>query len=138
MVNYTQSWKFLKDCVSKIQDPTLRNVMMAEFRKRAVRDWGFNPDSQYGVAKNESVQLDDWDQEFISDIEKATKYEIDTRENKRKQTEQESHARMMAFIERGGTLSDIPDNIRTDTIERLYQDCLIEYGNKLTLEIQDL
>lgn len=138
MVNYTQSWKFLKDCVSKIQDPTLSNVMMAEFRKRAKQDWGFNPDSKYGVAKNESVQLDDWEQEFVADIEKAKRYEIDTRVEKRKQTAKEAHARMMQFIERGGQLSDITDDVRTDTIIRLYHDCMQEYGDNLLTEADRL
>lgn len=130
----TKAWKFLKNCVAKVQDPTLRNVMMAEFRKRAIRDWGFNPDSKYGVAKNESVKLDDWEQEFVADIEKANKYEIDTREEKRKKTAKEAHARMMMFIESGGQLSDIPEDIRTDTIKQLYHDCLLEYGNNLLAE----
>lgn len=134
MVNYTQIWKFLKDCVSKIQDPTLRNVMMAEFRKRAKQDWGFNPDSKYGVAKNESVELDDWEKEFVSDIEKAIKYEIDTREEKRKKTAKEAKARMMQFIESGGTLADIPDDVRSDTVDKLYHDCLMEYGDNLLAE----
>lgn len=134
MVNYTQNWKFLKDCISKVVDPTLRNVMMAEFRKRAKQDWGFNPDSKYGVAKNESVELDDWEKEFVEDIQKSQEYEIDTREEKRKQTAKEAHARMMAFIKRGGQLSDIPEDICTDTIKRLYHDCLLEYGDNLLAE----
>lgn len=138
MVNYTQSWKFLKDCLSKVQDPVLRNVMMAEFRKRAKQDWGFNPDSKYGVAKNESVQLYDWEKEFVSDIEKAIIYEIDTREEKRKKERKEAHARMMQFIETGGTLADIPEDIRTDTITRLYHDCMQEYGDNLLAEADRL
>lgn len=130
----TKAWKFLKDCVSKIQDPTLRNVMMAEFRKRAIRDWGFNPDSKYGVAKNKSVQLDDWEQEFVADINDHLTFKVDTREEKRKKTAKEAHARMMMFIERGGQLSDIPDDVRTDTIKQLYHDCMQEYGDNLLSE----
>lgn len=131
MVNYTQNWKFLKNCITKVKDQTLRNVMMAEFRRRAIRDWGFNPDNKYGIAKNESVELDDLEKEFVSDIEKSNKYEVDTREHKRKQTAKEAHARMMDFIESGGQLSDIPDDICTDTIAQLYRDCLLEYGNNI-------
>lgn len=130
----TKAWKFLKDCVSKVQDPTLRNVMMAEFRKRAVRDWGFNPDDRYAVAKEPTIELDDWEKEFVADIEKAKKYEIDTRAEKRKQTDKEAHARMLQFIEQGGCLLDIPDDIRTDTIEKLYYDCLLEHGDNLLAE----
>lgn len=130
----TKAWKFLKDCISKVVDPTLRNVMMAEFRKRAKQDWGFNPDSKYGVAKNESVQLDDWEKEFVADIEKANKYEIDTREEKRKKTMKEAKARVMQFIDTGGTLADIPDDVRSDTVDKLYHDCLMEYGDNLLAE----
>lgn len=130
----TKAWKFLKDCVAQVKDPTLRNVMMAEFRKRAQRDWGFNPDSKYAVAKDDEVKLDDWEQEFVNDINDHKSFKVDTRAEKRKQTAKESHARMMAFIERGGQLSDIPEDIRTDTITQLYHDCLMEYGDNLLAE----
>lgn len=134
MVNQTQSWKFLKDCMSRIQDFTFRNTLMAEFRKRAKQDWGFNPDSKYGIAKTESIQLDDWEQELVRDIKKASQYQVDTRITKRRETAKEAHARMMMFIERGGQLSDIPDDICTDIIKQLYRDCLLEYGNNLLAE----
>ena len=134
----TKAWKFLKECVSKVQDPVLCNFMMAEFRKRAIKDWGFNPDSKYGVAKNEAVKLDDWEQELVADIEKAIKYEIDTREEKRKKIAKEAHARMMQFIETGGTLADIPEDICTDTIICLYHDCMQEYGDNLLAEADRL
>lgn len=130
----TKVWKFLKDCVSKVVDPTLRNVMMAEFRKRAKQDWGFNPDSKYGVAKNESVELDDWEKEFVADINDMITFKIDTREEKRKKTAKEAKARMMQFIESGGTLADIPDDVRSDTVDKLYHDCLMEYGDNLLAE----
>lgn len=130
----TKVWKFLKDCVSRVVDPTLRNVMMAEFRKRAKQDWGFNPDSKYGVAKNESVKLDDWEKEFVADINDMITFKIDTREEKRKKTMKEAKARMMQFIETGGTLADIPEDICTDTIIRLYHDCMQEYGDNLLAE----
>lgn len=134
MVNQTQSWKSLKEYIAKIQDNTLRNTMMAEFRKKAVHDWGFNPDSKYGVAKTESIQLDDWEQELVRDINKASQYQVDTRITKRRETAKEAHARMLMFIERGGQLSDIPIGICTDTIKQLYRDCLLEYGNNLLAE----
>lgn len=130
----TKAWKFLKDCVSKVVDPTLRNVMMAEFRKRAKQEWGFNPDSKYGVAKNESVELDDWEKEFVADINDMITFKIDTREEKRKKTAKEAHARMMQLIVSGGTLEDIPDDIRSDTIDKLYYQCLMEYGDQIMQE----
>lgn len=132
----TKAWKFLKDCISKVQDPTLRNVMMAEFRKRAIRDWGFNPDDRYAVAKEPTIELDDWEKEFIADINDHKMFKVDTRKEKREQTHKEAKARMLDFITRGGNLLDIPDDIRTDTVEKLYYECLMEYGDILMATIQ--
>ena len=132
----TKAWKFLKDYISKVQDPTLRNVMMAEFRKCAIRDWGFNPDDRYAVAKEPTIELDDWEKEFIADINDHKMFKVDTRAEKRKQTDKEAHARMLQFIEQGGNLLDIPDDIRTDTVEKLYYECLMEYGDILMGAIQ--
>lgn len=134
----TKAWKFLKDCISKVQDPTLRNVMMAEFRKRAVRDWGFNPDDRYAVAKEPTIELDDWEKEFIADINDHKMFKVDTRAEKREQTKKEAKARMLDFIARGGNLLDIPDDIRTDTVEKLYYECLMEYGDNLLAEADRL
>lgn len=134
MVNHTQIWKYLKTQLALVQDYTLRNVMTAEFRKRAIHDWGFNPDSKYGVAKTESVELDPWEKELVADIEKAQKYEIDTRVSKRGKTAKETKARMLDFISRGGSLKDIPEDVRTDTIIKLYYECLNEYGDQLMAE----
>lgn len=138
MVNHAQSWKFLKETVSKITDKTLQNVMMAEFRKRAVRDWGYNPDSKYGVAKEEKVELDDWEKEFLKDIQDFQEYQIDTRVEKREKTAKEAKVRMLNFIECGRCLNDIPDDVRTDTIVKLYYDCLNEYGDLLMEEADRL
>ena len=134
MVNHTQIWKYLKAQLALVQDYTLRNVMMAEFRKRAIHDWGFNPDSRYGVAKNESVELDPWEKELVVDIEKSQKYEIDTRVSKREKTAKEAKARMLDFISKGGCLKDIPEDVRNDIIVKLYCTCLNEYGDMLMAE----
>ena len=37
----------------------------------------------------------------------------------------------LEFIDQGGSLKDIPDDIRSENIVKLYYDCLIEYGNTL-------
>ena len=133
MVERAKIWRFLKDCVAKIPDKTLQNVFMAEFRKRAIRDWGYNPDSKYGVAK-ENIELDNWEQEFVNDINECKQYQIDTRAEKRKQTAKESESRMLDFISHGGCLNDIPEKIRTGTIVKLYTKCLIKYGDYLMEE----
>ena len=78
-----QAWKQLKSMVAKVEDPTLRNTMMAEFRKRAIRDWGYCPDDKYSIAKKDTVELDDWEKELLNDIQKAELFELDTRTQKR-------------------------------------------------------
>lgn len=122
MVNQAQKWKYLKDCIARVSDKPLRNTMMAEFRKKANRDWGFNPDSKYGVAKNESVELDSWEQDLVKDIEKAKQYQVDTRVKKRKQTEVEFKARMRDFVSKGGKFSDLPAELQNQTTLRGYLD----------------
>lgn len=138
MVEQAKSWKFLKENISKIKDRTLQNVMMAEFRKRAVRDWGYNPDSKYGVAKETKLELDDWEKEFLRDITESKQYQVDTRVAKRKETAKEAQSRMLDFISHGGCLQDIPEEIRTDTIVKLYYDCLMLHGNYLITEADKL
>lgn len=120
--NKVSAWKWLKSELTKIQDKDLYLGMIAGFRKRAINDWGYDPETGTPMESNQ-IELDDWEKEFVEDIQKSQEYEIDTREEKRKQTVKEAHARMMAFIKRGGQLSDIPEDICTDTIKRLYHDC---------------
>lgn len=137
MVEQAKAWKFLKDCVAKIPDKTLQNVFLAEFRKRAVRDWGYNPDSKYGIAK-ETVELDDWEQELVNDINDFNQYQVNTRGEKSKATAKEAEARMLDFICRGGCWADIPEDMRTESITKLYTDCLIKHGDYLIEETDRL
>lgn len=127
------AWKWLSESLKRIQDPILRNSMLAELKQRALKEWGYFPGTGM-LAKKEPVILDDWEQELVSDIKKAQDFEIDTRAEKRNQTAKEAHARMMQLIVSGGTLADIPDDIRSDTIDKLYYQCLMEYGDQIMQE----
>lgn len=126
----TKIWKWLKSQMELVRDKDLKNAMLAEFRKRAERDWGYNPDNGLLVSGKE-VDLDDWEKEFVKDIEKSKIYEIDMREEKREQTKKEAKARMKDFIYKGGNLYDIPMEIQTETIKKLYYECLFEYGDEI-------
>lgn len=133
---HSKSWKWLMEQIKIVQDPTLRKFMMAEFRKRAINDWGFDPVTTK-ISTNKP-ELDNWEKELLQDIEDAKMFKTDTRIKKREQTAKEAKARMMMFVERGGKLSDIPDNIRCETIDRLYHNCLTEYGDNLIQQVKDL
>lgn len=135
--NYAQAWKFLKEQTAKVHDPLLRNAMMAEFRKRALNEWGFNPDNG-DLPTIDDVKKDDWEEEFVEDMAVAEKFNIDTREEKRKKTLDETCACMQQFVNDGHTLSDIPEELRTPFITDLYLKCLHKQGDVLLQAADDL
>lgn len=135
--NYAQAWKFLKEQTSKVQDPILRNAMMAEFKKRALKEWGFNPDDA-SIYQGDESDLDSWEKEFVNDINDSITYGIDTREDKRKTTEKETRARIRLMIRNGESIADVPDEIRTPHIEKLFLEELHNYGKELNQCANDL
>lgn len=124
-------WKYIKDQLKLIKDPILRNIMLAEFRKRAIRDWNFDPE---GKTLNKEINLDDWEKELVEDINDFRSFGFDNRVKKRQETNKETEVRMKDFILKGGNLKDIPEEIRTNTIEKLYYDCLFKLGDEILQE----
>lgn len=135
--NYAQAWKFLKEQTAKVRDPILRNVMIAEFRKRALTEWGFDPETT-NISTDSDVSLTDWEQNFVQDIQDTISYGIDTREEKREKTLDETRAYMRQFVNDGHTLSDIPEELRTPFITDLYLKCLHKQGDVLLQAADDL
>lgn len=135
--NYAQAWKFLKEQTAKIQDPILRNSMMAEFRKRALNEWGFDPESGDLPTIND-IETDEWEKDFLEDLQIAQKFNIDTREDKRKETEKQARASMRQMIRNGETLDDIPEDIRTPHIEKLFLGEMLNYADELIKCADDL
>lgn len=127
MVNNKQviAWKFLKEQLKHIIDPVLRNSMLAEFRNRAFTEWGYNPDNAK-INQKQELNLDDWEKEFVEDIEKTNMYELDVRQEKRKTTEKEACIRMADFIEKGGKFTDLPEDLQNGHIAKLYMDVMFE------------
>lgn len=136
-MNKAQSWKLLKEHLSKITDRVLRNVMTGEFRKRAIAEWGFDPETGE-TSGGLDYLLDDWEKEFINDINDALAYGIDTREDKRKETEKQARASMRQMIRNGETLDDIPEDIRTPHIEKLFLGEMLNYADELIKCADDL
>lgn len=135
--NYAQAWKFLKEQTAKVRDPLLRNVMMAEFRKRALNEWQFDPESGDLPTIND-IKMDEWEKDFLEDLQITQKFNIDTREEKRKKTLDETRACMQHFVLHGGQLSDIPEDILTPKIRDLYYQELFRIGNGLARAADDL
>lgn len=126
--DFAVRWKFIKKQLELVQDPILRNIMLAEIRKRAIRDWGFDPE---GKDLNKDIVLNDWEKDLVEDINDFKSFGVDNRVEKREKEKREAKSRMKSFIEKGGNLCDIPEEIRTDTIKKLYYDCLLEYGDEI-------
>lgn len=135
--NYAQAWKFLKEQTAKVHDPILRNVMIAEFRKRALNEWGFDPETT-NISTDSDVSLTDWEQDFMQDIQDTISYGFDTREEKREKTLDETCACMQQFVNDGHTLSDIPEELKTPFITDLYLKCLHKQGDVLLQAADDL
>lgn len=119
----TQAWKQLKELVGKVVDPTLRTMIMGEFRNRATADWGIDPENT--PRPTQKVELDDWEKALLEDIHDYKEYGVDL--HSRTDPKQEAHNRMLSFIDGGGTLADIPENIKTDYIKELYNQCFNEW-----------
>lgn len=114
-----RAWKQLKEMVAKVEDPTLRNAMMAEFRNRAINEWGYCPDDR-NATKKDIPALDSWERDLLDDIKKTQTFGVDTRAQKREAEQKELEKNMYFFIKDGGSLADIPPEIRTDTVVDAY------------------
>lgn len=119
-----KAWEYLKTEIAKIHDPKTRSLYYRAFLSRCIDEWGFNPENPTSSQKN-TVSVDDWEKDFVQDIQDTISYGIDTREEKRKKTLDETIASMRQFVSLGGKLPDIPDDIRTPYIEKLYTDALL-------------
>lgn len=122
-INQTVAWKWLKEQIKNIKDDVLRNSIMAEFRKRAMEEWGYNPDTGR-LPKEQKIIFDEWEQELVKDIEKAEQYMLDTRKEKRQQTTIEFKNRMRDFITKGGKFSDLPKELQNEHILKGYLDVI--------------
>ena len=117
-----RAWKELKQMLARIQDPDLRSAILGELTKRAIAEWGYNPENGF-VDDNAPVELTDWEKVFVADIRKTVLYDLDVRAEKRKKGDREFMASMMAYVRDGGKLEDIPAHIRCESVDRAYREC---------------
>ena len=132
-----KTWEYLKTEVSKIYDPKTRSLYYRAFLSRCIDKWGFNPENPASGQKN-TVSVDDWEKDFVQDIQDTISYGFDVREEKRKKTLDETRACMQHFISHGGRLSDIPADILTPDIRDLYYRELFRIGDGLARAADDL
>ena len=113
MLDHVRAWRWLKLILEGVQDPILRNSILVEMRKKALNNWGFDPETG-AVAKNAQPELDPWESEFVQDVKDCILYGVDTRKEKRKEIERSAFASMVQFVREGNTLNDMPEDLRND------------------------
>lgn len=132
-----QAWKFLIEQANQIQDPLLRRGMIADFRERALREWGWDPLGTTSPSSTEP-ELDTWSKEFMEDLCISNEYGVDVRAEKHNSELNEARANMRKYVHDGGTLAGIPDNIRTPAIVELYNECKKEEFNDLMVQVDNV
>ena len=123
-----KAWKFLESQIALISDPILKNSIFAEYKQRALKEWGYFPKT--GQIAKQKIELDDWEKEFVEDIRKAKVYEIDTRVKKREKEYAEAEVRMGDFIEKGGSWKDLPEYLQNKYTAKLYLETLLKKVNE--------
>ena len=113
------NWKQLITMTERIIDPVLKNAIRAEFTRRAISEWGYNP-TNGKVGGQTDIVLTEWEEKFLKDIKAGDKYQLDTRKQEREKEEKELRLRMYEFVKEGGSLTDIPPEVRSDFITKVY------------------
>lgn len=133
-----RAWKQLKEMVAKIYDPKTRQMYYRALLARATNEWGFNPERPSDTKPNfEYLELDDWEKKFVEDINDSITFGFNVRKINQSQEFVEARRNMKDFISKGGMLKDIPDEIRTPDIVKIYVQELLNEGEDL-LEMADL
>lgn len=123
-----QAWKFLIEQVNQVQDPLLKRAMIADFRERALHDWGWDPATGKS-ADSQNAELDTWEQDFLERVRLGQQLGVHISGPNNETSE--ARANMTAYVRDGGTLDGIPDNIRTPDIIELYNKCKQEEFEEL-------
>lgn len=111
------AWHQIEQALRKIPDPIYRNAMRAELQARAEKLWGYCPAS---MTVKVEPELDDWERKFAKQIEIARMFGVKPRDFGKEQAQ--AKIEMLEFIRNGGTLDEIPAEIRTPFIVRLYEE----------------
>lgn len=128
-----QSWKMLEQMVDRIVDPVLRRSMLGELAARARMEWGYCPSDK--DIPEVGVQLEDWQREFLDDLKVGLSYGFVPHNE---EMEKENRLWMLRFVWNGGSLSEIPDDVRCEYVDKLYWECLKKYGDDLMIAAENL
>lgn len=120
------AWNYIEKMLSGITDPILRNAYKYELEGKAVREWGYCPsDTQTYKELGEKPQLTKDQQRIVDIIDGYLEYGVDIRTKKEiEDLQRETVQNMFFFVEHNGKYEDIPDDIKCDSLKKLYEETL--------------
>lgn len=137
-----KAWNKLLADIAKVPDYNLRVALKEEFRRKAIKDWGWVPGENTSLCKKEpEPDLDDWEKEFLMDIRDAIEFGVDTRKEKREKAKAlaiEAKLRMLSWIREGHSLYEIPEEIRKPPIVALYNECEKYLRDELWAQVENV
>ena len=120
------SWRQLEGFLARIPDPILQNSIRLELEQRAINQWGYCPSQQQlykEVKEDKKPELTDWEQSLYDRMQAFAEYGVDIRTQEEKhKLYNETFNRMCSFIDSGGVYSEIPDDIKCESIKQIYND----------------
>lgn len=125
-----RGWNIIEHYLLKVRDARYRSALKAELAARAEKYWGWLPVK----ADFDHPDLDAWEENFVRQIEIAIQYGV-----KPKDFGGEAHkalCEMTNFVRHGGTLEEIPAEIRTPCIVELYQK-VVQNEHRGLMELAD-
>lgn len=117
------AWRVLEGILVRIPDVFLRNAFRKELEKRAVEQWGYCPTETETYKQEEKPVLNELQQEIYDRIQTYNLYGVDVKsdEDKRK-LHNETLNNMCDFINRGGIYWNIPEDIRCESLKKIYDE----------------
>lgn len=134
-LDQVKAWNNLNAELNNIPDRNVGIAMREDLRRRALKDWGWVPGET--MATMAEPELDDWEKEFLMDVKDTIEFGVDVRKDKHKEAIADARTNMLFFVRTGGMLDQIPQDIRTPYIEKLYYEMLREIGRE-SLEQADI
>ena len=112
-----QTWNKIKETLKGIIDPKTNRLYHDALLLKAIREWGFNPEKQDKLKKQENIELNDEEKNILKRIKAAQEYGIDIRTQEEKDNlDKEFRLSMLDFVRTGGNLDDLPDNLRNSKV----------------------
>lgn len=116
----SKRWRELVGYINKIQETTLKKSMLEYYKIKANEEWGYCPD---GKAEQKTIELPDDIKDIIKRIKTGLEYGFFPKD---KSVEQEAKIRMNNFINKGGSYSNLPNELQNGTIAKLYLSIILD------------